>query len=149
MPRASAPSLPGRTRSQQSAFAASLCWRGSMTISLAPLAFDRLIRRAVVGAVAWGLMPQKTMQRVEADYRRPEGAGAAGSAVTPHAQTGTSQHENETTHLDGVDSAVPFPFVRFALGGLPIETVSQDLCCDVLVSDEVCRPDLRDCPDRC
>ena len=64
MLRARAPSLPGRTRSQQSAFAASLFWRGSMTMSLAPLAFARLIRRAVVGAVDRGFTPQKSMQRV-------------------------------------------------------------------------------------
>ena len=55
MARARAPSLPGRTRSQQSALSTTLALCGSMTMSLAPRAFARLIRMASVGCEAWGL----------------------------------------------------------------------------------------------
>ena len=55
MARARAPSLPGRTRSQRSAFSAMLVLRGSMTMSLAPRALAWLIRMAAAGHDAWGL----------------------------------------------------------------------------------------------
>ena len=63
MPRASAPSVPGRTRSHRSALPASAVPRGSMTISLAPSAVAWLIRIDMPGQVARGLKPHSRMQR--------------------------------------------------------------------------------------
>jgi hypothetical protein len=65
-PRASAPSVPGRTRSHWSARWASPARRGSTTISAAPRV------RASAAAVAWarkdaeGLWPQRSRQPVRA-----------------------------------------------------------------------------------
>ena len=42
MPRASAPSVPGRSRSHRSAWAASSVFRGSMTMNLVPCRAQRL-----------------------------------------------------------------------------------------------------------
>jgi hypothetical protein len=64
MAKASAPSLPGLTLSQQSACCARRCCRGSMTISLAPLWRALLMRWAKVVKVARGLAPHRRMQRV-------------------------------------------------------------------------------------
>src|SRR5215469_11345633 len=64
MARASALSLPGLTRNQQSACWARRCCRGSMTISLAPLRRALLMRWAKVVKVARGLAPQRRIQRL-------------------------------------------------------------------------------------
>ena len=63
MARARAPSLPGRTWSQRSAFSATFVLRGSMTISLAPRALAWLMRTAAAGHDTWGFVPQSKMQR--------------------------------------------------------------------------------------
>src|ERR671930_266073 len=64
MPSASAPSLPGRTRSHRSALAARPARRGSTTITRAPRAWATTASVARANHAVLGLCPQNSTQPV-------------------------------------------------------------------------------------
>ena len=63
-PRASAPSVPGRTWSHRSALFASPARLGSITSSVAPRAFAAVMSMPSVRKFPVGLAPQRTMPRL-------------------------------------------------------------------------------------
>src|SRR5712692_9519748 len=110
MPKASAQSLPGRTRSQQSASRARRCCRGSMTMSLAPLARARVMRWAEVGNVASGLAPpEEDAARVIVIRRRRRGPESMLGAEehVPRADVHRGQHIRAAEGIGEAEKPIP------------------------------------------